>query len=89
MNLGPLERTGSEESVSNLSRALSMFLESQCMCVRACVHVLNIMACVELSLQELSNVSLKNQTQVGGLGGKCLCTSPLNLCMVLMRWLTR
>lgn len=28
LNLGPLERTGSEETVSNLSRALSMFLKS-------------------------------------------------------------
>lgn len=28
LDLGPLERTGSEETVSNLSRALSMFLKS-------------------------------------------------------------
>lgn len=37
-NLGPLERTGSEESVSNLSGALSMFLKSVSMCVWPCAE---------------------------------------------------
>lgn len=48
-NLGPLERTGSEESVSNLWGPKHVFKKLVCVC--ACGHALNIMVCVEFRLQ--------------------------------------